>query len=128
MHAFPLLTCGSGQTGSGKTFTMMGAFVCCLLTRLSSQIRIPFENRIPPLLCCPSMLTGAGPLDEHDQITEHLRGIIPRCFELLFGLIQRDKQAVRRKKGRESVRVCVCVSFVCVFVCLCVCMCVCVCV
>ena len=37
---------------------------------------------------------NAGPPDESDSFTHDLRGVIPRSFEYLFSLINREKQKV----------------------------------
>ena len=39
-------------------------------------------------------LCFAGPPDDSDSFTHELRGVIPRSFEYLFGLINREKQKV----------------------------------
>jgi len=36
----------------------------------------------------------SGPPDESDSFTHELRGVIPRSFEYLFSLINREKQKV----------------------------------
>ena len=36
----------------------------------------------------------AGPPDESESFTHDLRGVIPRSFEYLFSLINREKQKV----------------------------------
>lgn len=37
---------------------------------------------------------SAGPTDENDDVIAPMRGIIPRSFEHLFALIDREKQKV----------------------------------
>lgn len=40
------------------------------------------------------LYTLPGPPDESDSFTHELRGVIPRSFEYLFSLINREKQKV----------------------------------
>lgn len=82
----------SGQTGSGKTFTMLGE--CCIAL-------FCFVAQTPSFLCSASVLNVAcvlslGPSD-FDNFTDDQRGVIPRSFEYLFFLINREVERVSRK-------------------------------
>uniref|UniRef100_A0A674E372 Kinesin family member 15 n=1 Tax=Salmo trutta TaxID=8032 RepID=A0A674E372_SALTR len=84
----------SGQTGSGKTFTMLGE--CCIAL-------FCFVAQTPSFFCSASVLNVAcvlslGPSD-FDNFTDDQRGVIPRSFEYLFFLINRE---VERSENAKS--------------------------
>lgn len=86
MHQFSSCLCFySGQTGSGKTFTMLGKISLMAFMKFKEQIYKKQKVIHSPLVLGPS---------EMDNFTDDLRGVIPRSFEYLFFLINREVERV----------------------------------